>query len=72
MGYASYMGRAGVAAAMRSARRTSAAGFTLAEVLAALLFIGFWPRSLSDPLDQTLRISLSHGEAAPVGVIATK
>ncbi len=39
MGYMSYMGRAGATAAMKSARRRSAAGFTLAEVLAALLFM---------------------------------
>ena len=39
MGYASYMGRSGVAVAMKVARRRSTAGFTLAEVLAALLFM---------------------------------
>jgi type II secretory pathway component PulJ len=39
MDYISYMGKTGTAAAMRSARRRSAAGFTLAEVLAALLFM---------------------------------
>jgi Tfp pilus assembly protein PilV len=39
MGYMSYMGRTGAAAAMKSARRRSTAGFTLAEVLAALLFM---------------------------------
>jgi Tfp pilus assembly protein PilV len=39
MGYTSYMGRAGAAVAMNPARRRSTAGFTLAEVLAALLFM---------------------------------
>src|ERR1035437_2884920 len=39
MGYTSYMGRAGAAMAMNTARRRSTAGFTLAEVLAALLFM---------------------------------
>src|ERR1017187_58032 len=39
MGYVSYIGRAGAAAAMNSARRRSTAGFTLAEVLAALMFM---------------------------------
>ena len=39
MGYMSYMGRAGAAVAMKGARQRSAAGFTLAEVLAALLFM---------------------------------
>ena len=39
MGYVSYMGRAGAAVAMKSARRRSTAGFTLAEVLAALMFM---------------------------------
>jgi type II secretory pathway component PulJ len=39
MGYMSYMGRTEAAVAMRTARRRSAAGFTLAEVLAALLFM---------------------------------
>ena len=39
MGYMSYMGRAGAAVAMKSARRRSRAGFTLAEVLAALMFM---------------------------------
>ena len=41
-------------------------------LLATLLFIGFWPRSLSDSLDQTLRVSLASGGAAPVQVIAPK
>src|SRR5512136_138330 len=39
MGCLSYMGRIGGAAAMKGARRRSTAGFTLAEVLAALLFM---------------------------------
>ena len=39
MGYVSYMGRTGAAVAMKGARRRSTAGFTLAEVLAALLFM---------------------------------
>ena len=39
MGYASYMGRTRAAMAMKGARRRSTAGFTLAEVLAALLFM---------------------------------
>jgi Tfp pilus assembly protein PilV len=39
MGYTSYMGRTRAAAAMKGARRRSTAGFTLAEVLAALLFM---------------------------------
>ena len=39
MGYTSYMGRSGAAVAMKCARRRSTAGFTLAEVLAALLFM---------------------------------
>jgi type II secretory pathway component PulJ len=39
MGYLSYMGRTGEAAALQGARARSAAGFTLAEVLAALLFM---------------------------------
>ena len=39
MGYTSYMGGNGAAAAMKGARRQSMAGFTLAEVLAALLFM---------------------------------
>jgi len=39
MGYMSYMGRTGAAVAMSPARRRSAACFTLAEVLAALLFM---------------------------------
>ena len=39
MGYMSYMGRTGAAAASKGARRRSTAGFTLAEVLAALLFM---------------------------------
>jgi hypothetical protein len=39
MGYVSYMRKAGAVAAMKAARRRSAAGFTLAEVLAALLFM---------------------------------
>jgi type II secretory pathway pseudopilin PulG len=39
MGYMSYMGRTGVVVAMKRARRRSTAGFTLAEVLAALLFM---------------------------------
>ena len=41
-------------------------------LLAALLFVGFWPRSLSDPLNQALRVSLSHGEPAPAPMIATR
>ena len=39
MGYVNYMGRAGAAVATRDARRRSTAGFTLAEVLAALMFM---------------------------------
>jgi type II secretory pathway pseudopilin PulG len=39
MDYMSYMGRTRAAAAMNRARRRSTAGFTLAEVLAALLFM---------------------------------
>jgi type II secretory pathway component PulJ len=39
MGFMSYMGNAERAVAMKGARRRSAAGFTLAEVLAALLFM---------------------------------
>ena len=39
MGYVSYIGRTGAAGAMKGARRRSSAGFTLAEVLAALLFM---------------------------------
>jgi hypothetical protein len=39
MGYMRYMGRAGAAVALKGARRRSTAGFTLAEVLAALLFM---------------------------------
>jgi type II secretory pathway component PulJ len=39
MGYMSYMGNTAGAAAMKGARRRSTAGFTLAEVLAALLFM---------------------------------
>ena len=39
MGYTSYMGWTGAAVAMKGARRRSTAGFTLAEVLAALLFM---------------------------------
>jgi hypothetical protein len=39
MGYMSYMGRTGAAVAVGTARRRSTAGFTLAEVLAALLFM---------------------------------
>ena len=39
MGYVNYIGRAGAAVAMKSARRRSTAGFTLAEVLAALMFM---------------------------------
>ena len=39
MGYVSYMGKAGSTVALKSARRRSTAGFTLAEVLAALLFM---------------------------------
>ena len=41
-------------------------------LLAALLFVGFWPRSLSDPIDRTLQTSLSHFETVSAGVIATK
>ena len=39
MGNVSYMCRTGAAVAMSAARRRSTAGFTLAEVLAALLFM---------------------------------
>jgi type II secretory pathway pseudopilin PulG len=39
MGNVSYMGRTGAAVARGAARRRSTAGFTLAEVLAALLFM---------------------------------
>ena len=39
MGYICYMGRSGATVAMKGARRRSTAGFTLAEVLAALLFM---------------------------------
>jgi len=39
MGYLSYMRTAEAVGAMKNARRRSAAGFTLAEVLAALLFM---------------------------------
>ena len=39
MGYTSYIGGNGATVAMRVARRRSTAGFTLAEVLAALLFM---------------------------------
>ena len=39
MRYMSYMGKSGTAMAGRGARKRSAAGFTLAEVLAALLFM---------------------------------
>jgi Tfp pilus assembly protein PilV len=39
MGCISYMGRTKTAAATKQARRGSTAGFTLAEVLAALLFM---------------------------------
>src|ERR1039457_1486662 len=39
MGYMSYMRKPEAAGAMKGARRRSAAGFTLAEVLAALLFM---------------------------------
>ena len=39
MGYMSYMSRTGAAAVPKGARSRSAAGFTLAEVLAALLFM---------------------------------
>ena len=39
MAYMSYMGRTGATVAMKGARPGSTAGFTLAEVLAALLFM---------------------------------
>jgi hypothetical protein len=39
MGYTSYMSRTGTARAMKGQRGRSTAGFTLAEVLAALLFM---------------------------------
>ena len=39
MGYMSYMSRTRAAVAMKGARSRSTAGFTLAEVLAALLFM---------------------------------
>jgi type II secretory pathway component PulJ len=39
MGYISYMGKDQATVAMKRARRRSAAGFTLAEVLAALMFM---------------------------------
>ena len=39
MGYISYMGKDKATVAMKGARKRSAAGFTLAEVLAALLFM---------------------------------
>jgi general secretion pathway protein I len=39
MDYISHMGRSRATAAMKGARRRSTAGFTLAEVLAALLFM---------------------------------
>ena len=39
MGYPNYMGNTEATAALKGVRRRSAAGFTLAEVLAALLFM---------------------------------
>jgi NADH-quinone oxidoreductase subunit M len=41
-------------------------------LLATLLFVGFWPRSISDPLDQTLRTTIFPGESAPSPMMATK
>jgi NADH-quinone oxidoreductase subunit M len=41
-------------------------------LLAVLLLVGFWPRSLSDPVNQALRHSLSHSESAPVETILAR
>jgi NADH-quinone oxidoreductase subunit M len=41
-------------------------------LLATLLLVGFWPRSLSDPINQTLQTTLSRGESAPVSVMVAR
>jgi len=41
-------------------------------LLATLLLVGFWPRSLSDPVNRALQASLSAGESAPTQVIVSR
>src|ERR1035438_10887635 len=69
MGYMSYMGKAGAAVAMKGARRRSAAGFTLAEVLAALLFMAIVIPAAIEGLHIASRagtVATRKGEAARV------
>ena len=41
-------------------------------LLAALLFVGFWPRSISGPVDQTLQTTILPRDSAPAEVITAK
>jgi len=41
-------------------------------LLATLLLVGFWPRSLSDPLNQALQTALSRSESEPTQVIVAR
>jgi NADH-quinone oxidoreductase subunit M len=41
-------------------------------LLAALFFVGFWPRSLSGPLNQALQNLVPAGSAPPVQVVARR
>jgi NADH-quinone oxidoreductase subunit M len=41
-------------------------------LLATLLLVGFWPRLLSDPINQTLQTTLSRSESAPAQVIVAR
>jgi NADH-quinone oxidoreductase subunit M len=41
-------------------------------LLATLLLVGIWPRSISDPVNQALQASLSRSESAPAQVIVAR
>jgi NADH-quinone oxidoreductase subunit M len=41
-------------------------------LLAALLLVGFWPRSISDPVNQALQAAFSRSESAPAQVIVAR
>jgi len=39
-------------------------------LLAALLFIGFWPKSISDPIDHALHRAWPAAGALPVSIVS--
>ena len=69
MSYISYMGRTGATVAMKGVRPRSTAGFTLAEVLAALLFMAIVIPAAIEGMHVASRagtVAARKGEAARV------